>query len=74
MTMSHLKDLADTVETDDDVWSLSGHLNRQAGERAMLAADSLSRAAATIAARLKDELDAADIRAVYDNDPHRSNA
>jgi hypothetical protein len=74
LIMSHLTDLAAQVTTDDDVWSLSGHLNRQAGERAMLAADSLSRAAAKVAARLKDELDAADIRAVYAADPHRSKA
>lgn len=69
--MSHLTDLAERVTTYDDRWALSEHRNREAGERARDDALALSTAAARIAARLRDELDAADIRTVYDNDPHR---
>lgn len=72
--MSHLTDLAEQVTHQDDLWALSEHRNREAAERARDAALALSRSAARIAARLSDELDAVDIRTVYDNDPHRSKA
>jgi hypothetical protein len=68
--MSHLTDLADQVTHNDDAWAITR--DRDAGERAMHAANTLANAAAATASRLKDELDRADIRAVYDNDPHRS--
>jgi hypothetical protein len=68
--MSHLTDLAVQVQTDDDAWAL--HRDRETGERAMHTANTLALAAAAVASRLRDELDRADIRAVYDNDPHRS--
>ena len=72
--MSHLTDLAERVTRHDDLWALSEHRNREAGERARDDALALARSATAIATRLTDELDQADIRAVYDNDPHRSKA
>ncbi len=68
--MSHLNDLAIEATDCSDSWAVSG--DRAAAERAMYAASALANHAARLASRLKDELEQADIRTVYDNDPHRS--
>ncbi|MEV4417043.1 hypothetical protein [Catellatospora sp. NPDC049609] len=69
--MSHLTDLARQVTDAEDAWATTR--NREAGERARSAAAALARDAKRAAERLAAELDEherAEIRAVYDNDPH----
>ncbi len=68
--MSHWTDLATEVTTADDTYAATS--SREAGDRFVSKARALARALDLAASRVSDEMDAADNRAVYAADPHRS--
>jgi hypothetical protein len=66
--MSHLSDLAAEVTAAEDQYARG---DVDAGHKARALASTLAREATRLATRLADELERGEIRALYDNDPHR---